>query len=189
MVAVTSTNLALPLSQWQPVGPTNPIAPQTFNLPFSASTPAAFFAFQLQIDTNADLASVVPYTLVGTNLQSLTDYGVAVSWTNSQPSDAPEQDQIIIQDGSGHSYLVGSVMTTGHSNSYSFELTSTNGVTFLRQPSPATNGIYLYLPVTNFQDPDLVTIPYNIVDDPSAAPVIEVALYDVTDPSNPQLLV
>lgn len=189
MVAVTSTNLALPLSQLQPVGPTNPIAPQTFNLPFNSSTLAAFFAFQLQIDTNADLASVAPYTLVATNLHLLTDYGVTVSWTNSQPGDAPEQDEIIIQDGGGHLYLVGSVVTTGQSNSYSFELTSTNGVTFLRQPSPATNGIYLYLPVTDFQNPDLVTIPYDVVNDPLSAPVIEVALYDVTDPSNPQLLV
>lgn len=189
MFPLTSTNVALPLSQWQPAGQTNPVAAQTFDISYNPLNPAGFFAFQLQEDTNADLAIVTPYTLTATNLQLLSDFGVTVTWMNSQPDDAPELDAIIIEDAEGHSYLMDSLVTTGASNSDSFELTTTNGISYILQPTPATNGIYLYLPTNNFQNPDLMTIPYYVIEDPSSAPIMEVALYDMTDPSNPQLLV
>lgn len=187
MFAVTATNLTAP--QWQPVGQTNAIGNSAFELPYNpGSTPIAFYRICAQLDTNIPSTNVVPFSLIATNIAIQTDYGVTLTWTNSQPGFAPESDTIVQMDTNGHSYLVDSVITTGAVGSLSFELQSTNNLTFVLYATNANlTADQFFLPTNNFVNPDVVTVPY-LINTNSGRTIIEVEAYDVTDPSNPQFL-
>ncbi|MGO8766089.1 MAG: hypothetical protein ACLQSR_13260 [Limisphaerales bacterium] len=187
MFAVTATNLAAP--QWQPVGQTNAIGNTNFNLPYNpASTPISFYRMCAELDTNDNPEEILPFSLMATNLGILTDQGVTLTWTNDQPGLAAEADAIVEMDTNGHSYLVSSVITTNATGSLSFELQNATNLTFVRYSAPANTSTDLFFLTTNYFDsPDVVTVPY-VISTNSGWSIIEVAVYDVTDPSNPQFL-
>jgi len=189
MYAVTSTNLTTPMAQWQPVGPTNAIGNFNFSLPYNpASTPNTFYSFCAQPDPNANPEEVMPFTLMATNISILTDQGVTLLWTNSQPGNADEFDAIVENDTNGHSYLVGTATTTGATNAFSFELTVATNLQFVNYalPAPITADQF-FLTTSNFNEADVITVPY-VINTNSDRAIIEVAVYDVSDPSNPQFL-
>ena len=126
--------------------------------------------------------------MLATNISIVTDYGVTLTWTNGQPGQSPEDDTVVEMDPYGHSYLVDSVVTTGAVGNLSFQLKSTNGLSFVRYSSTANSpGDQFFLPTNIFNNPDVVTVPY-LIDTNSGRTIIEVDAYDVTDPSNPQFL-
>jgi hypothetical protein len=189
MFPVHSVDLSVPLAQWQPVGQTNPIRPCTFNVPYNpAAGSKAFFRICAQLAPSFDPGSVPPYSLVFSNPVVLTDKGVTLTWTNSQPGFIAESDSILEMDTSGHSYLIDSVVTRGATDSLSFELTSLTGLTFERYSAPAaTAGDQFFLPTNYLNNPDVVTVPY-VINTNSGRLITEVAAYDVTDPNNVQFL-
>jgi hypothetical protein len=187
---MTSTNLSTPAAQWQAVGQTNPIGNCTFTLPFNpAAGSKAFYRICAQLDPNFDPTTVALYFLVVTNLRILTDQSVTLNWTNSQPGQADEMEAIVEVDAHGHAYLVDSVTTSGSSGSFSFDLNGVDGLTFTRYTAPAaTPADLFFLPTNYFNSPDVVTVPYVIIPDPGRSAIIQVAVYDMTDPNNPQFL-
>jgi len=188
MFPLTATNLTIPLSQWQPIGQTNSIQPGAFNLPYNPNLTASFFNLELQIDPTFDTNSIPPFSAVATNLHIITDVGIALEWTNNQPSNADEQEAVVEVDSNGHSYLVGAVITSGTTGTYSFEVPGTNGLTFVRYYAPAAApGDQFYVLTNYLNNLDIFTVPY-IVDITSGRTIVDVSAYDVTDPSNQQLL-
>lgn len=186
MFPVTTTNLTTPMAQWQPVGQTNAIGNTNFSLPYTS--PISFYRMCAQLDTNDNPDEIMPFTLMASNVSILTDQGVTLSWTNGQPGLAAENDAIVEMDTNGHSYLVSSVITTGAVGSLSFELQNATNFTFVRYSAPANTSTDQFFLTTNyFNSPDVVTVPY-VISTNSGRAIIEVAAYDVTDPSNPQFL-
>jgi hypothetical protein len=184
---IATTNLTTPLSRWVPVGVTNSIQNTTFEIPYNpALKPISFYSVCAQ--TNGEPLVIPPYTLLLTNFGLQTDQGVTVSWRNSQPGNADEFDVIVENDTNGHSYLVGTTTTTGASNSFSFELTVATNLQFVNYalPAPITADQF-FLSTSNFNEADVVTIPY-VANTNSGRVIMEVAVYDVTDPNNAQLL-
>ena len=189
MFPVTATNLTIPIVEWQPIGQTNAIGNSTFEIPYNpASKPISFYRICSELDTNFNPASVLPFSLAATNLQILTDYGVALTWTNGQPGLASESEAIVETGTNGHAYLIDSEITSGASGSFSFELQNTNGLTFVRYSAPAATVGDQFFPPTNFlQNPDVFTIPY-VINTNSGRSIADLSAYDVTDPSNPRFL-
>jgi hypothetical protein len=184
MFAVTTTNLVNP--QWQPVGQTNAIGNTNFSLPYLY--PLSFYRICAQLNTNGNPDEILPFSVTASNISILTDQGVMLKWTNGQPGFAAEEDAIVELDTNGHSYLVGSVNTTKASGTFSFELQNATNLTFVRYTAPANTTTDQFFLATNyFHSPDVVTIPY-VISTNSGRSIIEVAAYDVTDPSNPQFL-
>jgi len=188
MFPLTSTNLTIPLPHWQPITATNPIQAGTFNLPYTANLAAVFYDLELQIDPTFDTNSIPPFSAVATDLHLVSDKTISLQWTNNQPADANEQEAIVEFDSAGHSYLVESVITTGANGAWSFELPSTNGLSFIRHWAPANApGDQFYLLTNYLNNMDVFTVPY-IVDITSGRTIIDVSAYDVTDPQNEQFL-
>jgi hypothetical protein len=188
MWLVTATNLTTPLAQWVPVGDTNSIANVTLTVPFDA-VGDDFYSLVAQPDTNFDQSSFPPYSLKAILSAPMVTKVVGLGWTNSSSNPAGMIDLLLVSDGHGHLYTLKSLITPpGAPNSLWFGLARTNGLSFVRYSIPATNGDYFFLSTNYFQTPDVITVPYIIMRDPSSAPIMQVAAYDMTDPSNPHLL-
>lgn len=178
-----------PFSQWQAIGQTNEIRPlTTFDLPYDPSLLFTFYGLELQIKPGYDANLLPPYLLVATNLQILSDYGISLDWTNNQQGNANEMDSIVEVDSGGHSWLVNSVTTQGAFGSYSFELPSTNGLTFVRHWAHANAPGDQFFVLTNYIDGlDVFTVPY-VIDTTSGRIITDVSVYDVTGPEYEQFL-
>ena len=188
MFPLTSTNLAIPLRQWQPVGQTNSIQPVTFNLPYNTNLLSAFYGLELQINPTFDTNAIAPYSAVAANPQILSDYGISLDWTNKQFGNADELEAIVEVDESGHFYLVNSVITHGASGTYSFEAPGINGITFVRYWAPANAPGDQFFVLTNYVTGlDVFTVPY-IVDTTTGRVITDVSVYDVTASRNQQFL-
>ena len=186
MRLVMSTNLQTPIAQWAAVGNTNGITNSTFSVPFQ-NVGSRFFRIFAQPDTNFDQSAFPPYKVVAVPPAPILNKAVMLGWTNR--SAQARMDMLLVSDGLGHFYDLLAMMTPpGAYQSYSFDFLGTNGLQFLRYSIPAVTGDYFFLPATNFVNPDLVTVPYIIIPDPSRSAIMQIAAYDMTDPSNPQLL-
>jgi len=93
---------------------------------------ASFYNIDLQIDANFDTNSIPPFSTIATNFQIQTDEGISLLWTNNELGNSNELEAIIEADSTGHSYLVGSVVTSGATGTYSCDVPNTNGLTFMR---------------------------------------------------------
>jgi hypothetical protein len=188
MFPLTSTNVSIPFAQWQPAGPTNAIRPTTYNLPYNPALSYSFYGLELQVDPTFDTNSIPSYSAIATNLHILSDFGISLNWTNNQPTNADELEAIVEVDSSGHSYLVDSVITHGASGTYSFEVPSTNGLTFVRHFAPASApGDQFFVLTNSIREIDIFTVPY-VIDTTSGRTITDVSAYDVTDPQNQQFL-
>ncbi len=186
MWLVASTNLQTPLAGWSAVGDTNGITNSTFSAPFT-TTGSSFYRIIAQPDTNFDQSAYPPYNVVVVPPAPIFSKAVSLGWTNGHAQ--AMMDMLLMTDGLGHLYALLALLTPpGTYQSYTFDFLGTNGLQFLRYSIPDVTGDYFFLPTTNFVNPDLVTVPYIIIPDPSRSAIMQVAAYDMTDPSNPQLL-
>jgi len=122
---------------------------------------ASFYNIDLQIDANFDTNSIPPFSTIATNFQIQTDEGISLLWTNNELGNSNELEAIIEADSTGHSYLVGSVVTSGATGTYSCDVPNTNGLTFMRYWAPASSpGDQFFVLSNTLNNMDIFTVPY-----------------------------